>query len=115
MKDTSTELKVGLFAIIVIVFLTYMTFKVGSLPLLWDEGYRLSVLFDDISGLDEQSRIKVAGVDAGIVEKITLIDGQARLTLLINPDIKVYEKCKGVSENDRPARGQAPCPFNRDI
>ncbi len=94
MKNQSTELKVGLFAIVVIVFLTYMTFKVGGLPLIWEKGYRLYVEFDDISGLDEQSRIKVAGVEAGIVEKIELIDGKAKLTLLINPDINIYRNAK---------------------
>jgi phospholipid/cholesterol/gamma-HCH transport system substrate-binding protein len=94
MKNQSTELKVGLFAIVVIVFLTYMTFKVGGLPLIWEKGYRLYVEFDDISGLDEQSRIKVAGVEAGVVEKIELIDGKAKLTLLINPDINIYRNAK---------------------
>lgn len=91
MRNTSTELKVGIFAIVVIIFLSYMTFKVGGLPLIWEKGYRLYVRFDDISGLDEQSRIKVAGVDAGIVEKISLEKGKAKLTLLISPDIEVYK------------------------
>ena len=94
MNKSSTELKVGLFAIIVIAFLTYMTFKVGSLPLIWEKGYRLYVEFDDISGLDEQSRIKIAGVDAGIVDRIQLVHGKARLTLLINPNIKIYGDAK---------------------
>ncbi len=90
MKEFSTELKVGIFAIIVILVLSYMTFKVGSLPFLWEKGYRLYVVFDDISGLDEKSRVKIAGVEAGIVDSVTLVDGKARLTLLINPDIKIY-------------------------
>lgn len=91
MKNSSTELKVGIFAIIVIIFLTYMTFKVGSLPLIWEKGYRLHVEFDDISGLDEQSRVKIAGVEAGVVEKISLEDGKAMVTLLMNPNVKIYK------------------------
>jgi phospholipid/cholesterol/gamma-HCH transport system substrate-binding protein len=94
MKEVSTELKVGIFALLVIVILTYMTFKVGRLPFIWEKGYRLYAEFDDIVGLDERSRIKVAGVDAGIVEQIKIADGKARLTLLINPDIKVYKNAK---------------------
>jgi len=90
-KQTSTELKVGIFAIIVIIFLSYITFKVGGLPLLWEKGYRLYVTLDDITGLDEQSRVKIAGVDTGVVEKIALEDGRARLTLLISPNIVIYE------------------------
>ena len=91
MKKSSTELKVGIFAILVIILLSYMTFKIGGLPLLWEKGYRLYVEFDDISGLDEQSRIKIAGVEAGVVEKINLKEGRARITLLINRDIKIYK------------------------
>jgi phospholipid/cholesterol/gamma-HCH transport system substrate-binding protein len=93
-NNPSTELKVGIFAIIVIIFLSYMTFKVGGLPLIWEKGYRLYVEFDDINGLDEQSRIRVAGVEAGIVEKIILEDGKAKLTLLINPGVKIYRNAK---------------------
>ncbi len=91
MKNVSTELKVGIFAIIVIVVLSYMTFKVGGMPMIWEKGYRLYSVFDDVSGLDEQSRIKIAGVEAGLLEKITLENGKAKLTLLIQPDIKVYK------------------------
>jgi phospholipid/cholesterol/gamma-HCH transport system substrate-binding protein len=90
MKNVSTELKVGLFAIVVIIILSYMTFKVGRMTFMWEKGYRLYAEFDDISGMDEKSRIKVAGVEAGIVDKIDLENGKAKLTLLINPDIKVY-------------------------
>ncbi len=94
MNSFSTELKVGIFAIIVIAFLSYMTFKVGSMPFIWEKGYKLYVEFDDISGLDEKSRVKVAGVEAGVVEKIRLEDGKAKLALLINPDVKIYRNAR---------------------
>ena len=90
MKNVTTELKVGIFAIIVIIILSYMTFKVGGMPMIWEKGYRLYAEFDDVSGLDEQSRIKIAGVEAGLLEKIRLKNGKAKLTLLIQPDIEVY-------------------------
>lgn len=86
-----TELKVGIFAIIVIIFLSYMTFKVSSLGVAWRKGYRLHVTFDNVSGLDEKSRVNIAGVSAGMVEKIMLKDGKADLLLLMDPQIKIYE------------------------
>jgi phospholipid/cholesterol/gamma-HCH transport system substrate-binding protein len=94
LNKSSTELKVGIFAIIVIIFLSYMTLKVGNLPMLWEKGYRLYAEFDDISGLDEQSRIKIAGVDAGVVERISLMDGKARVTLLMSPDIEIHRDAR---------------------
>lgn len=90
MKNLSPELKVGVFAIVVILALSYMTFKVGSLPFTWEKGYRLYASFSDIKGLNEKSRIKIAGVDSGTVEKIILKDGNAELTLLLDPDVKIY-------------------------
>jgi len=89
-----TELKVGIFAIFVILILSYMTFKVSSLGIVWKKGYRLYVTFDNISGLDEKSRVKIAGVNSGIVEKIVLKEGKAELILLMEPGIKIYEDAK---------------------
>jgi len=94
MKDLSAELKVGIFAIAVVILLSYMTFKIGDLAPKWRQGYRLYAVFDNISGLDEKSRIKIAGVDAGVVEKIRLKDGRAELTILVDPDVKIYKDAK---------------------
>jgi phospholipid/cholesterol/gamma-HCH transport system substrate-binding protein len=86
----STDLKVGIFALVVLAILSFMTFKVGGLEWLKKEGYTVYVTFKDIAGLDRKSRIRVAGVDAGIIEDITLEDGKARLTLRMNPSVKLY-------------------------
>jgi len=94
MKTISTELKVGILAIGVILILSYMTFKVGGLGFIWKKGYRLYVMFDNVSGLEEKSKIKVAGVNSGTVEKVQLKEGQARLTLLVNPDVQIHKDAK---------------------
>src|SRR4030067_2641478 len=86
-----TELKVGVFAIIVILVLSYMTFKVSGLGITLKKGYRLYVVFDDVSGLDVKSKVKIAGVNSGVVEKIELKNGKAELTLRMEPYVKVYE------------------------
>ena len=94
MKNLSAELKVGIFAVIVIMILSFMTFKIGGLTSGFKKGYKLYVAFDNISGLDEKSKIKIAGVDAGTVEKIRLKDGKAELTLVVDPYVKVYKDAK---------------------
>ncbi len=87
----SADLKVGIFALIIILLLSYMTFKVGGLSWLRKkEGYIVYVYFKNISGLEKKSRIRVAGVDAGYIEDIELADGKAKLTLRVNPGIKLY-------------------------
>ena len=67
MKAVSTELKVGIFALLVIAVLSYMTFRVGDLEWFRKEGYTVYVEFRNIAGLDVKTKVKIAGVDAGDV------------------------------------------------
>ncbi|NOY39633.1 MAG: MCE family protein [Nitrospirae bacterium] len=90
MRGFSTELKVGIFALIVLAVLSYMTFKVSGKEWLRKEGYPVYVYFSNISGLDEKTKIKVAGVDAGIIEKIVLERNRVKLRLRIYPEIRLY-------------------------
>ncbi|MEW6408854.1 MAG: MlaD family protein [Nitrospirota bacterium] len=90
----STETKVGIFVVIVILVLAYMTFTVGGFRIGKPKGYRIYVVFDSIAGLDIKSRVKMAGVDIGHVEKLELVNGKARVTLLIEPHIKIRRDSK---------------------
>jgi len=90
MRRLSTELKVGFFALFVLAILTYMTFKVGGFEWIKKEGFTVYVYFKNIAGLDEKTKIKVAGVDAGVIQKIELSDGVARLTLRMDTKVKLY-------------------------
>ncbi len=85
------ELKVGFFAIGVLLVLSYMTFKVGSLRLTGDEGYALTVLLDDSAGIDLNTKVKVAGVDAGRVDSIALVGGRAQITLAMDPGVRLHD------------------------
>src|SRR4030042_3644120 len=90
MRVLSTELKVGFFAVIVIVILAFMTFKVGGLDWMKKEVYIVHVYFKNIAGLDEKTKVKIAGVDAGIIEKVELKDGKAKLTVRLTKGIQLF-------------------------
>lgn len=90
MRGLSTELKVGFFAVIVIVILAFMTFRVGGLDWMKKEGNIFYIYFRNIAGLDEKTKVKIAGVDAGVIEKIELKEGQAKLTIRVNRDIPLF-------------------------
>jgi len=94
MRELSTELKVGTFALIVLAVLTFMTFKVGGLDWAKKKGYVVHIVFSSTAGLDEKTRVKIAGVDAGVVEDIGLIDGKARVRLRIDPSVRIYKNAR---------------------
>ncbi|MBI5632212.1 MAG: MCE family protein [Nitrospirae bacterium] len=94
MRELSTELKVGSFALIVLTVLTFMTFKVGGLDWAKKKGFALHVDFSSTAGLDEKTRVKIAGVDAGVVEDIGLMEGRARVNLRIDPGVRIYKNAR---------------------
>ena len=90
MRGLSTELKVGLFAVLIITIMTFMTFKVGGLDWVKEEGNIYYVYFKNIAGLDEKTKLKIAGVDAGFIEKIELRKGVAKVTLRIQKGVPMF-------------------------
>lgn len=90
MRGLSTELKVGLFAVLVITIMTFMTFKVGGLDWVKEEGNIYYVYFRNIAGLDEKTKLKIAGVDAGFIERIELQKGVAKVTLRIQKGVPMF-------------------------
>src|SRR3972149_10096965 len=85
----SSEAKVGLFVLIGIIILAYMSLRLGGIQLGRAEGYTLFVDFDSAAGLDPNAPVRVAGVEVGRVKTITLKDDMAHLELLIQPDVKI--------------------------
>jgi phospholipid/cholesterol/gamma-HCH transport system substrate-binding protein len=51
------------------------------------DSYRITAVFDDVSGLSWKSRVQVAGIQIGEVTDIQLLEGKARLTLRVKNDI----------------------------
>lgn len=94
MRGFSAELKVGAFALLVIAVLIFMTFKVGGLEWTKKRGYSIYANFKNVAGLDEKTKIKVAGVEAGMVENIELSNGMAKVKLRINPEVKIFKNAK---------------------
>lgn len=90
MQSVSTEAKVGLFVLIGLIILAYMSFKVGQQGFGLKKGYELTAVFDNVSGLEKQgASVQMAGVEIGTVEDIRLHNGKALVTLRIRSDVKL--------------------------
>ncbi|MEK7850290.1 MAG: MlaD family protein, partial [Deltaproteobacteria bacterium] len=91
MSQITTEAKVGIFVVIGIAILTYMTFSIGNYRFGKEKGYTLKVKFKSMAGVDLKSPVKIAGVEIGKVEDIKLADNMAELTLRIIDGITIPE------------------------
>lgn len=67
----SVEMAVGIFVLIGILSVAYLTVKLGKLELLADNYYVLDARFQSVSGLKKGAQIEIAGVPVGKVDTIT--------------------------------------------
>jgi len=83
------EIKVGLFVLVSIIAILYLTFQVKSLEDFKEKGYKLYAVVNDASGLAQKSRVKMRGVKIGIVKSMILEQNGVKLTLLIDNKVKI--------------------------
>ncbi len=92
MNSTKLELTVGIFMLIGILCLGYLSIKLGKMELWGGNYYRVAAQFDSVSGLKQGARIEVAGVEVGAVERIALekqSGDRAEVTLKIKDGTKL--------------------------
>lgn len=89
MAKLSSEAKVGLLVIVGSVVLLYMTFAVGKYQFGAKKGYLLTATFDSVAGIDQKAAVRMAGVRIGTVEKVELDDSRAKVTLRIDPEVRI--------------------------
>ena len=90
MKTTGLAFKVGIFVLLGLIALGYMTIKITKYKkLLVMKGYEIYTVFDDVAGLKRNNSVLMAGVGIGRVKEISLENGKAKVTALIKPHIKI--------------------------
>ncbi|MCB2226014.1 MAG: MCE family protein [Desulfarculaceae bacterium] len=91
MAGVSTEAKVGIFVLVGVAILAYMTIRLGDFKLGGPEGYKVYAVFDQASGLKKMAPVEMAGIQIGQVQQIALDRGKARVTMLISKDVPLAE------------------------
>ncbi len=91
MKRSVLDLGVGLFVLIGLVALGWMSVKLGRVDFLGSRGYVVSADFPTVGGLKVGSTIEIAGVEVGRVERILLQDYQAHVVMVIQPQVKLQD------------------------
>lgn len=85
----SQESRVGLFLLgAIAVILTGILF-LGNVKL-FQSSTRYYVDFKNVEALPAKAAVKVAGVEVGRVRRLDLVDGRARVTIDVDPDVPIY-------------------------
>ena len=72
MKRSTLETSVGLFVVLGILCVGYLTIKLGQLEWFGDGSYRIQARFQSVSGLKKGASLEMAGVQIGKVDSIHL-------------------------------------------
>ena len=77
MEKAKLELVVGIFVLVGIACLAYLSIKLGKLELIGGDVYEVEAQFNTATGLKPGASIEIAGVEVGRVKDITLKDDRA--------------------------------------
>lgn len=72
MNNAKLEMAVGIFMVIGILCLGYISIKLGKMELVGGDYFTVAASFDSVSGLKPGARVEVAGVEVGKVDRIAL-------------------------------------------
>jgi phospholipid/cholesterol/gamma-HCH transport system substrate-binding protein len=93
MKKYSIESVVGIFVVIGLLCVAYMTVKLGKVSWFGDDYYPLYARFTSVSGLRVGSPVEIDGIQIGSVERMS-IDTERQMALVelrVRKGIKVYD------------------------
>jgi phospholipid/cholesterol/gamma-HCH transport system substrate-binding protein len=90
MEKTKLEFIVGVFVLVGIVCLGYLSIKLGKLELIGGNVYEVVAQFNTASGLKAGSSVEIAGVEVGRVRAITLKEDRAAVILAVDDRVKLY-------------------------
>jgi phospholipid/cholesterol/gamma-HCH transport system substrate-binding protein len=91
MKRSALDVGVGVFLLIGLLALGWLSVRLGRVELLGSPGYSVIADFPSVGGLKAGSSVEIAGVEIGRVDGITLHDFQARVAMTIKPHVKLQE------------------------
>lgn len=90
MERAKLELVVGVFVLVGLACLTYLSVKLGKLEVIGGNNYVVEAEFTSASGLKSGASVEIAGVEVGRVKGISLQGDRAMVALAIQDGVKLY-------------------------
>lgn len=97
---SSPEFKVGFFVVLVSTLVGGMAMKLAEGPGMFTGTNTYYFRADSAGGLIPNSAVKMAGIKIGIIEKILLEDGRARIVISLDGDTKLTESTTATLKAD---------------
>ncbi|MHC4184024.1 MAG: outer membrane lipid asymmetry maintenance protein MlaD [Planctomycetota bacterium] len=91
MRRVGIEIAVGIFIIVGLLCLAYISIKLGKVNLLGQNYYPVKAIFSTVKGLKDDTVVEISGVEIGKVDSIRLDNYEAVTTLMIRDDIRLQE------------------------
>ncbi len=91
MRRDSIEILVGVFVLVGLVALAFLSIKLGKLEVIGNTGYDVQAEFSNIGGLKTGAEVEIAGVEVGRVTNISLKDYQALVRIRMKPGVKISD------------------------
>ncbi|MBP7843370.1 MAG: MCE family protein [Proteobacteria bacterium] len=87
-KGMDREVQVGLFVFLACAIIAAFSFRITDTPI-FRNGKNYVVFLSDATGIFKNSKVKMAGIDIGVIRKIELEGNRAKLTLLIDKEYEI--------------------------
>lgn len=92
MRKIDLELIVGLFLLIGIISLSYISVKLGKMEWVGGGGYQVVAIFSSAGGLKVGATVEIAGVEVGRIKSLSLDENyQARVVLDIDRKVSIQD------------------------
>lgn len=90
---TGQKLKIGIFTALGLLILFAFVFLIGSQKNMFSSTYRVHGIFKNVGGLQAGNNARLAGINVGVVEAITILtDTSVRVDLTINSKFEKFIK-----------------------
>ncbi|MFO7570506.1 MAG: outer membrane lipid asymmetry maintenance protein MlaD [Smithellaceae bacterium] len=93
MKKYTMETVVGIFVVVGLLCIGYMTVKLGKVNLFGDDTYPLTAKFTTVAGLRTGNPVNILGIQVGRVHRISMDQENLRavVDIRVKKGIKIYD------------------------
>lgn len=91
MRRFTLEVAVGVFVILGLLALAYLSIELGQVQLGGRDTYALTAVFPTVAGLRSGSSVELAGVRIGWVQDVRLVDYSATVTIRVQNWVRLQE------------------------